>query len=132
MVGLTRSLALEVARKGITVNAVAPGWIETASSTEPERVAGKNTPIGRAGTPSEVVTREKHFAFVVVIMLVESHLSCLFGRCLAAKSLANAFHERMLQLTFALRPRRARESFYDRQRDPWVYPDVSLHQLWTV
>src|SRR5438309_8317963 len=34
VVGLTRSLALEVARKGITVNAVAPGWIETASSTD--------------------------------------------------------------------------------------------------
>ena len=54
MVGLTRSLALEVAREGITVNAVAPGWIETASSTEPERIAGKNTPIGRAGLPREV------------------------------------------------------------------------------
>ena len=54
MVGLTRSLALEVARQGITVNAVAPGWIETASSTEAERIAGKNTPIGRAGYPSEV------------------------------------------------------------------------------
>lgn len=54
MVGLTRSLALEVARKGMTVNAVAPGWIETASSSDAERVAGKNTPIGRAGLPSEV------------------------------------------------------------------------------
>jgi 3-oxoacyl-[acyl-carrier protein] reductase len=54
MVGLTRSLALEVARKGITVNAVAPGWIETASSTDEEIVAGRNTPIGRPGRPEEV------------------------------------------------------------------------------
>jgi 3-oxoacyl-[acyl-carrier protein] reductase len=54
MVGLTRSLALEVARSGITVNAVAPGWIETASSTEQEIIAGKNTPVGRPGRPEEV------------------------------------------------------------------------------
>ena len=54
MVGLTRSLALELACKGITVNAVAPGWIETASSTQHEIIAGKNTPIGRPGRPDEV------------------------------------------------------------------------------
>jgi 3-oxoacyl-[acyl-carrier protein] reductase len=54
MVGMTRSLALELARKGITVNAVAPGWIETASSTEHEIIAGRNTPIGRPGRPGEV------------------------------------------------------------------------------
>jgi 3-oxoacyl-[acyl-carrier protein] reductase len=54
MVGLTRSLAIEVARKGITVNAVAPGWIETASSTQHEIAAGRNTPIGRPGRPDEV------------------------------------------------------------------------------
>ena len=54
MVGLTRSLALEVARQGITVNAVAPGWIETASSTENEIIAGKHTPVGRPGRPDEV------------------------------------------------------------------------------
>jgi len=54
MVGLTRSLALELARKGITVNAVAPGWIETASSTPQEIIAGKNTPAGRPGRPDEV------------------------------------------------------------------------------
>ena len=54
MVGLTRSLAMEVARNGITVNAVAPGWIETASSTAEEIIAGKNTPLGRPGHPEEV------------------------------------------------------------------------------
>jgi 3-oxoacyl-[acyl-carrier protein] reductase len=54
MVGLTRSLAMEVARKGLTVNAVAPGWIETASSTTEEIIAGKNTPLGRSGRPDEV------------------------------------------------------------------------------
>jgi 3-oxoacyl-[acyl-carrier protein] reductase len=54
MVGLTRSLAVEVARKGITVNAVLPGWILTGSSTETEVVAGQHTPIGRSGTPDEV------------------------------------------------------------------------------
>jgi 3-oxoacyl-[acyl-carrier protein] reductase len=54
MVGLTRSLALEVARDGITVNAVAPGWIETASSTEYEIIAGRDTPVGRPGRPDEV------------------------------------------------------------------------------
>ena len=54
MAGLTRSLALEVARQAITVNAVAPGWIETASSTPPELIAGKNTPVGRPGRPDEV------------------------------------------------------------------------------
>ena len=54
MVGLSRSLAIEVARYNITANNVAPGWIGTGSSTEEETTAAENTPMGRAGTPQEV------------------------------------------------------------------------------
>jgi 3-oxoacyl-[acyl-carrier protein] reductase len=54
MVGMSRSLAIEVAQYNITVNNVAPGWIGTGSSTEAEKIAAANTPMGRAGTPQEV------------------------------------------------------------------------------
>jgi 3-oxoacyl-[acyl-carrier protein] reductase len=54
IVGLTRSLALEVARRQITVNAIAPGWIETTSSADHEIIAGRNTPMRRPGRPDEV------------------------------------------------------------------------------
>jgi 3-oxoacyl-[acyl-carrier protein] reductase len=54
MDGMMRAIALETALDGITINAVAPGWIGTASSTDTERIAGLHTPMGRAGTPKEV------------------------------------------------------------------------------
>ena len=54
MLGLSMGLALEVAKQGITVNSVAPGWIATGSSTEEERHAAGYTPLGRAGRPDEI------------------------------------------------------------------------------
>jgi len=54
MVGLTRAIAVDAARHGITVNAVAPGWIATGSQTPAEHDEGLATPAGRSGSPGEV------------------------------------------------------------------------------
>ena len=54
VLGLTRGLALDVAKHGITVNAVGPGWIATGSQAEGEDVGGLNTPMGRSAHPEEV------------------------------------------------------------------------------
>lgn len=62
VVGLTRSLALDEAAYGITVNAVSPGWIETDSQTDDEVNQGRQTPIGRSGTAVEVASTILWFA----------------------------------------------------------------------
>jgi 3-oxoacyl-[acyl-carrier protein] reductase len=54
MTGLTRSVAIENAKLGITCNAVLPGWIATASSSKLEAVAGKASPARRPGRADEV------------------------------------------------------------------------------
>jgi 3-oxoacyl-[acyl-carrier protein] reductase len=54
MVGLVRSLAVDLAADGITANAVAPGWIATGSQTEDEVREGATTPMRRSGTPDEI------------------------------------------------------------------------------
>jgi 3-oxoacyl-[acyl-carrier protein] reductase len=54
MVGLARAAAIDAAGHGITVNAVAPGWIATGSQTPQEHEEGLATPIGRSGSPDEV------------------------------------------------------------------------------
>lgn len=52
--GVVRALAVDEAEYGITVNAVAPGWIATDSQTDHEVSQGVKTPMKRSGTPEEV------------------------------------------------------------------------------
>ena len=58
MIGMTKSLAAEVATRGITVNCVAPGFIETpmtaALSQDQRRRLLERVPVGRLGTPDDV------------------------------------------------------------------------------
>jgi 3-oxoacyl-[acyl-carrier protein] reductase len=58
LIGFTRSLAREVASRGITVNAVAPGYIETPmTAVLDEKLRAKmveQIPVGRPGTDSEI------------------------------------------------------------------------------
>jgi 3-oxoacyl-[acyl-carrier protein] reductase len=56
LIGLTKALALDEAQFGITVNAVAPGWIATSSATADESTQGNKTPMGRPGTAFEVAS----------------------------------------------------------------------------
>jgi 3-oxoacyl-[acyl-carrier protein] reductase len=58
LIGLTRSLAKELAGRGVCVNAVAPGFIETDMTAEiDEKAAAElagSIPLGRIGAPDEI------------------------------------------------------------------------------
>lgn len=54
LIGLTKTVAVEVARRGITVNAVAPGLVETKLTEDVPEGAADLIPARRTGTPEEV------------------------------------------------------------------------------
>ena len=66
MIGFTRALAREVASRNITVNTIAPGFIETdmtASLPEDQRATLiESVPLGRLGLPNEVASLVAYLA----------------------------------------------------------------------
>ncbi len=61
VIGYTRALAMALAPRGITVNAVCPGWTDTAMAAArfadlgiDRETAGAGVPIGRIAQPAEV------------------------------------------------------------------------------
>lgn len=74
IIGMSRSLAIEVGINNITVNNVLPGWIGTASQTESEAAGGKNTPMKRSADASEVAN--------AIVFLASKEASYITGESL--------------------------------------------------
>jgi 3-oxoacyl-[acyl-carrier protein] reductase len=66
LVGMTKSLAAEVASRNITVNAVAPGFIQTAMTQvltdQQKEMISQRIPAGRMGTPEEIAAAVAYLA----------------------------------------------------------------------
>ena len=62
LIGMTKTVAAEVARRGVTVNAVAPGFIETDMTKDVPEAVVEAIPARRVGTPDEVAAAVRFLA----------------------------------------------------------------------
>jgi 3-oxoacyl-[acyl-carrier protein] reductase len=62
LIGMTKTIAHEVARRGVTVNAVAPGFIETDMTKDVPEAVKEAVPARRAGKPEEVAAAVRFLA----------------------------------------------------------------------
>jgi 3-oxoacyl-[acyl-carrier protein] reductase len=62
LIGMTKTVATEVARRGVTVNAVAPGFIETDMTAELAERAAEHIPARRPGKPEDVAAAVRFLA----------------------------------------------------------------------
>jgi 3-oxoacyl-[acyl-carrier protein] reductase len=62
LIGFTKTVAAEVARRGVTVNAVAPGFIATGMTDGLLEAAVEHIPARRAGTPEDVAAAVRFLA----------------------------------------------------------------------
>ncbi len=66
LIGMARTLALELARNGVTVNVVAPGYIDTSMTQslpdDMRKLAVERTPLGRMGSVSDVAALVRFLA----------------------------------------------------------------------
>jgi len=62
LIGMTKTIAAEVARRGVTVNAVAPGFIETDMTKDLPEAVLNAVPARRPGTPDEVAAAVRFLA----------------------------------------------------------------------
>ena len=83
VIGLVRGLAVELAREGVRVNAVAPGYIRTAQALSEQHSLGEAglvaaasfIPMGRVGAPEDIAD--------VIVFLASDAARYITGQCVA-------------------------------------------------
>ncbi len=76
LIAMTKTVAAEVARRGVTVNAVAPGLIETDMTADLDGELLSHVPARRAGTPDEVAACVRFLASDAASYVTGSVLRC--------------------------------------------------------